>query len=907
MKTDWERAAAAFDERLAVRRITATWREMRWMSTERFLRHAETVAGWMRKDGLSDVEVIRLPADGRTAHGGWVLPLAWSARAARLELLDPADGGTSLLADWSRCPHHLGMWSAPTPRGGVTAELVPIARIDAGESPKGRIILLDGGPDVERIMALQRAGAHGVLIDWVRLYKGIREEQDVEDAVSYLNYSQPQWQVPARDRGFSFAVSPRTGKRLRALLAQGPVRLHASVEAELGEGELPVITGRLRGRTGQEILVTGHIDEPGANDNASGPMLSLGIARALAAQARRGWLPERGLRFFFSIEARAVNALMNIKPGLFGGGVWGLNLDMHGCDPARVRPKLEFDPNGPPLPDPLQPLLSRILPKMRGRKWRVGPMVDDNNMGDPAVGVPTTVLCQGPDLTYHTSLDTPEWLHAPSIRRMGRWATALLGRLCSAGPREVVALARGCQRWSFARLEQLEQGMNEAQRAESAAYLRHHVGQERRRLEQWQGWIAEDPFPWVGEPQPRLGRDHLSAAVRAQQAISALSRELARRAPAPPPAAAPAGKLEREAARLVPLKTYLGFFATESLSPAQAERLAAVAGGRFGWSAPTWLDWALWWSSGKQTLADIAALLRHEGRAVPLERLVGTFRVLADLGFVRFRPMLQEADIRRSLRQAGVRPGMLLMVHSSLSAFGYVAGGPAACIGALRSALGTRGTLAMPTHSLNAVGHPVYDPATSPSRVGAVTEVFRRQSGVLRSGHPTHSVAAQGPLAEELTAGIGPELAPLAREGFWGRFVEHDGWVLMMAPGKSNTLMHACELWGGAPLPGYVVPVREGGRWRRRVVPNGPWHVNWFPSLYQKLRDAGKLKTVRLGEGEIQLMRARDVIELGLPLFRGAPQLVCKERCTCPFCRAVLAAIPRTPSTTPAKKPATRR
>ena len=883
-KAEWGRAVRGFDEHLTIRRIVATWREMRWMSTERFLAHAETVAGWMRRDGLSDVEVLRLPSDGRTAFGGWVLPMAWSARAARLELLDPADGGPRLLADWSACPHHLAMWSAPTQRGGVTAGLISFAAVAAGASPRGRIVLLDGGPDVEQVIALQRAGAHGFITDWVRTYKNIRDEKDVDDAVAYLNGAQPQWRVPARDRGFGFAISPASGRRLRALLAQGPVRLHAMVDAELGEGELPMITGRLPGRSSQEIIITGHIDEPGANDNASGPMLALGVARTLAALVRKGWQPERGLRFFFSVEARALNALLNLKPALFSNGVWGLNLDMHGCDHRKVRSKLDFCPNAPPLPDPLMPLLARSLPKMHGRPWKVSPMVDDNNMGDPAVGVPTTVLVQGPDLTYHTNKDTPEHLSAPAVRRMGLWTSALLGRLCSAGPREIIGLARISHAWSVAKLD----GMANAG-AEPAA-LRHHVAQERRRLDAWRRWVVEQPFPWIGTPPPRLRRDHLSDGEAVHQELASLSRDLDRRAPPVAPRPIPVDPFAREAARLVPLKTYRGFFADESLDEAARKRLETAAGGRFWWSCPAWLDWALWWSNGKQTLADIAELLRHEGRPVPLERLVGTFRVLADLGFVRFRPLLAEPDLLRSLREVGVKPGMLLMVHSSLSAFGYIDDGSAACIAALRGALGRQGTLAMPTHSLNFLGRKPYDPATSPSRVGAVTEAFRRLPGVLRSAHPTHSVAAEGPLAAMLIDGHHAGMAPLARDGFWGRFVDADGWVLMMAPQKSNTLMHAVELWSGVPLPGYSVPRLEKGRWRARTVPNGPWHINWFPQLYAALAKADRLRTATLGEGEIQLMRGRDVIDAGLALFRADPLLVCKVGCACAFCTAIRAA-----------------
>ncbi|MBI5698831.1 AAC(3) family N-acetyltransferase [Candidatus Saganbacteria bacterium] len=91
-------------------------------------------------------------------------------------------------------------------------------------------------------------------------------------------------------------------------------------------------------------------------------------------------------------------------------------------------------------------------------------------------------------------------------------------------------------------------------------------------------------------------------------------------------------------------------------------------------------------------------------------------------------------------------------MHSSLSRLGFVKGGAKTVIDALLEVLGPEGTLVMPTFGWSPNETDTFDCRKSPSRLGAISETFRRRPGVLRSCHPTHSVAAFGPQAEFLVS-----------------------------------------------------------------------------------------------------------------------------------------------------------
>ncbi|GAH16154.1 unnamed protein product, partial [marine sediment metagenome] len=163
-------------------------------------------------------------------------------------------------------------------------------------------------------------------------------------------------------------------------------------------------------------------------------------------------------------------------------------------------------------------------------------------------------------------------------------------------------------------------------------------------------------------------------------------------------------------------------------------------------------------------------------------------------------------DIIAGLRELGISAGDGLMVHSSLSSFGYVEGGAQTVIEALQEALTPDGTLLLPSFNHGAAfregGAGYFDPTETPTTNGAIPDLFWRLPDVRRSLNPSHAFAAWGREARRYTEfhhrtlTLGPE-SPL------GLLLADDGSCLLMGVGYApNTFHHVVEMSTGAPCLG---------------------------------------------------------------------------------------------------------
>ena len=164
--------------------------------------------------------------------------------------------------------------------------------------------------------------------------------------------------------------------------------------------------------------------------------------------------------------------------------------------------------------------------------------------------------------------------------------------------------------------------------------------------------------------------------------------------------------------------------------------------------------------------------------------------------------MYTKQDLLSAIIELGIKPNDTLLIHSSYTAIGEVDGGADTVLDVFTEYLQDDGLLILPTHSWANIhaDNTLFDPATEPSCVGYLTNLFMKRPGVIRSLHPTHSVAAIGKDAADYTSGEEYSDTPCPRKGCWGKLYDRKAKILFLGcTMKRNTYLHSVEEWNEIP------------------------------------------------------------------------------------------------------------
>jgi aminoglycoside 3-N-acetyltransferase len=252
------------------------------------------------------------------------------------------------------------------------------------------------------------------------------------------------------------------------------------------------------------------------------------------------------------------------------------------------------------------------------------------------------------------------------------------------------------------------------------------------------------------------------------------------------------------------------------------------------------------------------------------------------------REPVTRAALAHMLRQLHLEAGHVALAHTSLSALGWVCGGAAAVIEALLEALGPGGTLAMPAYSADLSepsnwmnppvpaawwprireSMPAFEARCTPTRrMGVVAELFRTWPGVVRSEHPTSSIAACGAQAAFVIDGH-PLDDPMGEGSPLARLHALDARVVLLGVGHDrNTALHLAERRAFGALQARIAtgsPVRLGGE-RQWVAYREPLACSDdFEALGEAFEAQGSVARL----GAIRVMRMRALVDFGTAWLR---------------------------------------
>src|SRR5690625_358277 len=163
--------------------------------------------------------------------------------------------------------------------------------------------------------------------------------------------------------------------------------------------------------------------------------------------------------------------------------------------------------------------------------------------------------------------------------------------------------------------------------------------------------------------------------------------------------------------------------------------------------------------------------------------------------------MYSEEDLLTQLKDMNIDQSRTIIVHSSMKSIGDVEGGADTVLDAFSNFM-KNGLLVFPTHTWADVNknQPKFYVETSPSYIGILTEKFRKRPNVIRSLHPTHSVAALGKDAKSFTAGDERFDTPCARGSAWGKLLDRQGQIMLVGVDlRRCTFIHGIEEWMDVP------------------------------------------------------------------------------------------------------------
>lgn len=258
-------------------------------------------------------------------------------RAMKRPTWEPVDARLSIvgieapLLDYETNRNMIYQNAASTPEGGVTAEVVYIKdpKELISKNIKGKIVFAEMSPYRLFTPAIEKGGALGLLT-----YNNPDYLQPEKNTTSIQFRGIPMKEEP---KAWGMALSYAAKEKLITALSKGKVEVTAMVATKIYPSEELTVVANVTGSElpKESMVLSAHIQEPGANDNATGVGTQLEMAMLTAKLLKEGKLSaKRTLTFLWGDEIISTRRYIQEKEKRTAAINWGISLDMVGENTA---------------------------------------------------------------------------------------------------------------------------------------------------------------------------------------------------------------------------------------------------------------------------------------------------------------------------------------------------------------------------------------------------------------------------------------------------------------------------------------------------------------------------------------------------------------------------------------------
>lgn len=868
---------------------------------------AKLAENLLKQAGGQSVERIAFPADGKTVFQDKTMPLGWRASSGKLEVVQSKGNfADPILADYERHPFHLIKGSVATPPEGIVTRLISEEDLYAGADPRGAMVLLNP-EDRPSYRNLRNTGILGIVSDY------LVGRHDTPSALLWANActESSSWHTRADEAPhIGFVVSPTVGDQLRVAMRGGEVQVRVTSNGERYEDIIETVTGVVPGEDEREIWLLAHLYEPLANDNSSGVACAIEIVHALQALISNGTFPQPHftLRLVFAMEAYGFAAYAEHRGGYLRDKVLcAVNIDALPILSSDREVSAGLSQSG--SPSSADYLLETLLTGGLVESLEVssiqteGVYADDRLLADSTIGLPTLWFTRDPRTQrgetqspkkglylWHNSHQDMSCIEEEAFHDVtalyGTWAAAIL----TASEEDLAQRLSAAEEISHLRLENEATIILKKLEQNEFAHMANDLGS-------WLGYRLEiesarlkDFSRFGGSPEAVR-----QALANLEATFQHLDKEVKAALAASPPSPEPLDQAWQIAETIIITRTTRGLprdFA--QVPPEHRARLLEMP-----------VTIALVQADGRRTAAELFRRAQWELRThlTPKQLMssVGSLQFLTQYGYIDLvsSQSVTKSAIVQALKKAGIKEGDLLLAHTALSPLGVVEGGADTVIDALLEAIGETGTLLMPTFTRSFLCFEKgparskalvpFHPQRGPVTTGMIPETFRQRPGVIRTPHPSHSIAGLGPRAQECLSSHGATEAPTGASSPWAKLHQLNGKIVFLgARLDACTFLHYLESEAKVDYLVSSICVVDDDEKGRRIVAipeNVPGLRDFYcpqpenSKIFRRLKERGlAIETVPIGFSELKVIEAAPFYRHGMNALAETPDILLNSK-----------------------------